>query len=699
MVDVCLVQMPYSAVHHPSIALGLLKSYLTADGLSSRVVYGNILWAEELGLDIYLLVENCFKSDLLGEWTFAGAAFPDFHPDSEGLFHLIRRSQDSPVAQILRYHHPDLDMERLFRMVRRRARSFVDRLAMSILDHSPAVVGCSSVFQQHCASLALLRRIKEISPGVVTLLGGGNCEGEMGRTTHRAFPWVDFAVSGEADAFFSDLCRTLLERGADLGPEELPYGVWGPCHRNGAADDVAEAPRAFVQDLDTTAMPDYDDYFETLASSRLAPWVQPGLLVETSRGCWWGQKRHCTFCGLNGIGMAYRSKSVDRVLAEFEHLTRKYGTRRLETVDNILDMRFFKTLLPALAERQDPYRLFYEVKPNLRREQLERLAAAGARWLQPGIENLHDSVLELLEKGNTASKNLQVLKWARQLGIRLAWGFLYGAPGERDEWYAEMARWLPWLSHLQPPTGFVRIRYDRFSPYHNSPERFGINLSPLTCYSYVYPLPEEELKGLAYYFEDYSDFSRGSIDPTLAGTKRPGLVAVGQRIGEWNTLFWSQARQHKEARPVLTVRESGSRLVLTDTRPVAAAAKQVLGGLEAEVYKACDQPLPAARLTQRIQAGSDTEISWQQVRPVVESLQRRKLLLAVGDRFLSLAVEEPITPYLDDSESPEGFIPCLDVIRESTKDSLARKAVRSPFATPVLKMISTQEPREVGADA
>ena len=43
---------------------------------------------------------------------------------------------------------------------------------------------------------------------------------------------------------------------------------------------------------------------------------RPVDVVETSRGCWWGERSHCTFCGLNGMGMTYRSKNS--VLAWWE---------------------------------------------------------------------------------------------------------------------------------------------------------------------------------------------------------------------------------------------------------------------------------------------------------------------------------------------------------------------------------------------
>ena len=101
----------------------------------------------------------------------------------------------------------------LMRWVRTHSAAYVDRLADAIVARRPRIVGCSSVFQQHCASLALLKRIRELSPETVLLMGGANCEGEMGVETLRAFPWVDCVVSGEADAIFADLCGLLLDAG------------------------------------------------------------------------------------------------------------------------------------------------------------------------------------------------------------------------------------------------------------------------------------------------------------------------------------------------------------------------------------------------------------------------------------------------------------------------------------------------------
>ncbi|MCD2506106.1 hypothetical protein LRN57_14440, partial [Staphylococcus aureus] len=87
--------------------------------------------------------------------------------------------------------------------------------------------------------------------------------------------------------------------------------------------------------------PNFDDYFEQLQASPLHGYVIPGLLIETSRGCWWGAKHHCTFCGLNGSGMAFRAKSQARVQQEVSQLAARYRLKRFMAVDNILDNKYF----------------------------------------------------------------------------------------------------------------------------------------------------------------------------------------------------------------------------------------------------------------------------------------------------------------------------------------------------------------------
>jgi magnesium-protoporphyrin IX monomethyl ester (oxidative) cyclase len=192
------------------------------------------------------------------------------------------------------------------------------------------------------------------------------------------------------------------------------------------------------------------------------------------------------------------------------------------------------------------------------------LASAGVRWLQPGIESMHDSLLRLMKKGNTALINVQLLKWAREFGIQVFWNFLVGLPGECGEWYAEMVAWLPLIAHLQPPTEETRqVRFDRFSPYYERLQEYGLTLVPQRTYSYIYPLDAQRLKDLAYSFEEVGE-----------ERKIPEHQRLREWVSEWQRLFKS------ESPPMLSVMEdNGDHMKLVDTRPCAIEQEISLDGV------------------------------------------------------------------------------------------------------------------------
>ena len=80
------------------------------------------------------------------------------------------------------------------------------------------------------------------------------------------------------------------------------------------SQDAVPAPRPLIRDMDSLPLPGLRPLLHGLKASTLSNLIEPALLAESSRGCWWGEKFHCTFCGLNGAGMKYRSKSPERVL-------------------------------------------------------------------------------------------------------------------------------------------------------------------------------------------------------------------------------------------------------------------------------------------------------------------------------------------------------------------------------------------------
>lgn len=622
MTDVCLVCMPFAALERPSIGLGVLQALLEEAGLAGRTLYPNLDWARRVGPDRY-----GFWEDTLGDLVFSAAAFPEHRPDAR---RYVARRLGARLARAAALGLPrDLgDLVREAARVREEAVRFTAEVARRAVETGARVFGCTSMYWQQTASLALLREIRRLRPDAITLLGGANCEGEMGRAAHRLFPWVDFVVSGEADDFFAPWCHALLERGRDL--EELPEGVFGPIHRDRGYP--VPVPRAACRDLERVPTPQYRDYFADLETSGLGDVVHPGLPVETARGCWWGASHQCHFCGISAIGLQYHSKSPARVRRELAELEQRHDLADFEVTDNILDMRYLGTLLPGLAAEGSRRRLFWEVKANLKREQVALLARAGITWVQPGIEAIDTRVLRLVSKGVQASQNLLLLKWCREHGLGMSWNLLWGFPGEDDSWYGETARLIPYLVHLHPPRGMVRLRYDRYSVYQSRPEDFGIRLRPAEAMGLVYGLPEEDLEELAYYFE------LAEPVPQPAG---PGVKALMEAIRGWQRRYW------RDLAPVLAVEDDGRALHFLDSRGEEPRALRLAGDLRA-TYLRVEDGAP------RDGAGPEEAIA---------ELLRQGLVLHVDNRLLGLAVRGPLPATPTEVDFPGGHVEYATVRR------------------------------------
>lgn len=634
MVQVAFAVMPFVALERPSIALGTLSACLRREGITTSTVYGNLAFAEQIGLAAYVGFDTSDITLQLGEWVFSECAYRVEGTSPAALFKALYKTEPPDESHL----HGLVTSRRL-------ARDLIDDVAAEILRLHPVIVGCSSVFQQHCASLALLRRIKELAPDVITMMGGANCEGEMGATTHRLHPWVDFVVSGEADMLLPHLCRDIFEWGPDVPVARLPASVRGPASRMemagpgaGTAKGAAgAAPRAVVHDLDDLPIPAYEDYFEHLSRLGIRDYILPALPIETSRGCWWGEKHHCTFCGLNGQGMTFRAKSATRALSEITTLGQTYGLTKFMTVDNILDNKYFDAMLPALAEA-DHGTFFYEIKANLRRDRVQALSRARVRWVQPGIEALHDDLLRLLNKGVSAAINVQLLKWARIYGVWVIWNHLSAAPGDREEWYDEVADWLPAISHLQPPANqsIAPIRFDRFSPYFDRAEEFGLELVPYESYVWAYPLSGEHLADHAYFFRD-------------VGRQRSEPQRLKQKVVEWSNGFFD--RQHgmfpaiRSDAPILLMTADDDGAWIRDTRPIAQETDYRLSPYHTAVCQACDSANRFPALIARL-ADQGFPCDADRLRNTLADLLERHLILRLRDSYLCVALDEEPIPYM-----------------------------------------------------
>jgi len=467
----------------------------------------------------------------------------------------------------------------------------------------------------------------------------------MGKTTHQKFTWVDYVVSGEVDSFISELCQMLLKHKRNTKSEDLPKGVFGPIHRKTGypvGDNSDKLPVAITASLAGLPAPDYDDYFDELYCSSFQNLIFPAISFEMSRGCWWGQ---CTFCGLSGCRVSFRSKPADQVLQELMMLVERYDTTRISVVDNVVDMDYFDTLIPRMSELEKDLEIFLEVKANLTRRQIEKLRVAGVRWINPGIESLHSRILKLIRKGVSAWQNIQMLKWCRQNGIATGWNMLFGFPGEKDEWYDEMAEWIPLLVHL-PPGFFLYVQYCRYSTYFDNADNFGLDLQPTELSRSVFPMTKEEITDLAYHLESESTPDYHICLGNSHFPDRSGLEAVHMEMLRWR-MNWGYEK------PVLCMREANGALEISDSRPCSMAPSHRIDGLERDVLEQCDDALTIGQLCSVFE--QKYGITSLEVREALADLVDRKLVLEIDGRAISLVLKDPIIESPNNITNPSGL--------------------------------------------
>lgn len=605
--NILLFSMPFGALDRPALGLSLLKPRAEADGHACTIAYPVFGFADEIGAEAYTWLTNGLPHvAFVAEWCFTEALYGPM-PDLER--HYVN-------SVLLEQWGMTIDQVKRVLAVRAAATRFIDELTQTYDWSRYDVVGFTSTFEQNIASLALARRVKAAHARPRIAFGGANWEGDMGAELMRRFPFVDLAFSGEADESFPDTLKALQS-------SKRPISVTGVTTRDDLNTAVAPKSRP-VETLDSLPIPEFSEFFAARAASDSGPSVTPTLLAETSRGCWWGAKSHCTFCGLNGGTMRFRSKSPERARDEILGLASRWQIPSVQIVDNILDMSYFANLLPDLAARHAPVALFYEIKANLTRDQIAIMAAAGVTHVQPGIESLSDNVLKLMRKGTTGLRNLQTLKWCKEAGIHVDWNVLHGFPRETAADYDEMLAMLPAVRHFDPPSGYGPVRLDRFSPYFNEPATFGLrDLRPVSAYGHLYPFGPESLSRIAYYFDyDYDD----DVDPKTAA------AAVVDYVREWT------------ARPetgTLRASETPDGLLIADTRSNAVIDRLRLRGAQRALYLYCDRVRSLDGIlafAREVEPG--IAIDESEIRAFLKELVAKRLMATAGACYLSLALSE-----------------------------------------------------------
>jgi magnesium-protoporphyrin IX monomethyl ester (oxidative) cyclase len=608
MRTICLLNMPFSDVSIPSIALLQLKaiseSCLPPD-IAINVIDANLDFAKLIGLETYNDIALSLTSLYAGygDWYFRPLAFPE-EVDNSAAY--LRRFLWSPTGASAR-------MRDLVKVRHSIISTYLDHLIKSYdLDRS-WIVGFTSMFMQTVPSIALAKELKARNPGIITAIGGANCEFPMGTIISRHISSIDYVFSGPGLRAFPALIAALADPDLGIKPESISGIQSYPLSAGHKSSGLygEELP------VDTELPLTYDAFLTRFESVFGSLGLKPSLPFETSRGCWWGKLSHCTFCGLNGSTMAYRAMQPDRALQQFKRLfAHADRVAELQSVDNILPKNYIHEVFKEL-DTPKQLSIFYEVKADLSYEDLAVLAKAGVTKIQPGIEALATTTLKLMKKGTTAYQNVRFLKWCSQLGITPSWNLLIGFPGEAEDTYSYYERTLSQLTHLPPPTGVYPVRFDRFSPYFMQSAQYGLKLRPMDFYRYIYPFSDDDLFTFAYYFVD------SNLDAPYQQAMLEFIDRLSQIVQKWRDLWISRDLR---SRPMLEYGDQPNSIL--DSRS-GVMTEYTVTDTAYNILQLLEQPTAATDLASRLGVGSAS---------VVSQLQEKGLLFIDSGRLVSLLV-------------------------------------------------------------
>ena len=604
---VALISMPTLSARFPSFQLALLKPTLEREGIPVQTFSLFMYFGTYVGWRINETLSDVYPC-MLGEWIWTKAAFGDFANDDE-YFEIYHNNLKAICAKA------GCSFDDLRQLRDKAAPGFIDFCVERIDWSRFGVIGFSVVFQQTVASIALARALKQRYPHIPIMMGGASFEDDIAEEIMKGCPQVDFVHCGDADETLPKTIRRLYSGQSMKG---MPGIMWRDNDRvvfNGRAPNLA--------DMNKTPTPDFDEYFYARKEGgyHYSDEAQEVLLpIETARGCWWGVKNHCTFCGLNRAGMEFRSKRVDNVIQQLDELSRRYGILDFNAIDNIIEPEYIDRLFTQLSDANTDIHIHYEVRPSLSRVQLKQMRKGGLFSIQPGVESFSTHILKLMRKHTTGVRNLELIKWSTYYGINNLYNILLRFPGETAQDYRTQCDVISKIPHFQAPWAVAKARADRGSPMFTDREAQSVTrLVPSPCYDYLFPKDRFDLNRVSYYFEH-------EMDNTLDDR---GYDEIFEAVDAW------QYRWNQHPRPYLRYRKAWATILIDDGRNCSPRV-MTYSDEYANLYEYCAD----AHSRKEISAKFD-DASW--VDAALEEFVERDLMIHLDNRYLSLALPE--NPY------------------------------------------------------
>jgi radical SAM superfamily enzyme YgiQ (UPF0313 family) len=330
----------------------------------------------------------------------------------------------------------------------------LEEVSREIAALRPDVLGLSATTISVTNAARIAARVKELVPGVVTIIGGPHVSAIPERTL-EAFPEIDYGIVGEGEHSLFDL----LQR---LETQQPIDGVAGLAWRRDG--NVVANPRApYIDDLDELPPPAWDllpDFPHRFQPTLFSYPKTPVASLITSRGCPFS----CSFCDRSTSGRKGRMHSVEYVVGLCRHLE-GLGVRHVLFVDDLFTVRRDRVVQLCESFLEAGFRFTWSCTshPNLLDlETMKLMKKAGCWQIAYGIESGSPRILDVVKHEVKIPRMRETLRLTRQAGIRAKGYVMLGHPTEGLDSLAETLEFLRTVE-------LDLCQITKFTPYPGTP--------------------------------------------------------------------------------------------------------------------------------------------------------------------------------------------------------------------------------------
>lgn len=297
----------------------------------------------------------------------------------------------------------------------------IEDIVRRVGEFKPDVIGVSAMTPMIGQALEIARAVKNVSKAFVVIGGvhASICPDDVISNEH-----VDFAVMGEGECTFLELCRAIGS--GDVAYEKIDGLVF---RRDGRI--VRNKPRELVNldDYPIAAVELFPvrKYRQSIGDSNF-------MTMITSRGC----PYVCTYC-INScdavFGKKYRAVSPERVIQELKHYIKTYQFTEIDFYDD--NFTFNKARVHAICDLILKEGLRFKWKCSSRAESIDeelvrKMKQAGCWLIAFGVESGDRKILDAVRRNTSIDKVKNAFRLTHQAGIKTVGYFMIGFPD--DTW-------------------------------------------------------------------------------------------------------------------------------------------------------------------------------------------------------------------------------------------------------------------------